>query len=369
MVNIPNKVVEEKLNDIATAYGAVTNAVSKDLASSLSLVNAYNKLGGTAFAGMSGNEWQLQNALLEQDTNRAKAEAEAALQGYWDAQAVYAQALGGTAEEVKMAKDALNEATNKMNEKVAEAAAAEVNNFQKAMSNIDNYYKARNTYIDSLIENVKTINSYIQETSGYLYGSSTILENYNSILGRTREQYAYLAQDVAEMEAKLAQGVANGTILKGDTLWLQLTTTIQNTRNQMEQLRVTQAQLYKEMLDVPTKKVGEQIDLITRLHRGLNAAMSNGIMDSASMRTMMNQMNNELRSAFGEIYGYGYTDDMRTFIHQNGVIKDNLAMEESILKAHREAMDYRKQLLDQMRNDPTADQMNVYLADIKFEEV
>lgn len=371
LMELPSKILQEKLKDIENAYNAVTSAISKNLASSQSLINAYNRIapaGHNVFAGMSGLSWQLQNALLQQDTQRAKQEAQAAIEGYQTAQANYNSALGGTAEQMKAAKDALDEATALMNEKVMDAAIAEIENFEKGLSNINDYYQSSVTYIDALISGTKTANSYLEETIGYLFGSGDIMNNYNKILKRTDEQYSILAEDLANMESELARGVANGTIVFGDVAWNRLATSIENVRNQMDQLRVTQAQTYKEMLQIPEKEVTEKIEQLNRMRRGLAAASNNSIADSTSMRVMANYENARIRAEFGEVGPYGYTGDIETFIHQNGVIKDNLTTEEEILRYREEQLRQQKALTQRVR-EMGATSEEIYLADVEYEKV
>ena len=342
MANVPNKVVEAKLKDIENAYHAVNAVMSGNIATSLSMVNAYRRIaslmGRDIFAGYGEGttETQYQDVLLSRDYQRAQAEVEAARAGYDEA---YARLwAGGTAEQIRLNSEALNTARNLLDDKIIALATKEVDNFVQGIRNAETYWSNLNAEIESGINGLK-IQNQLLEAQGADKNADQMQSNYMSMIDRSKTEMENINHAIGDIRSRIQEGLSAGTIVWGDSTHTQLAKTLNDLQNQYDELRLTQLQWYEEMLQIPEKKLSKILDNLTKKYASLNAVVSSNIADTLSATMQYNNLlrEDQARGMYVPADNFLLETDV-TYIRQNNVLEKQLRQEEETLKARADAL-------------------------------
>jgi len=348
MMDIPNKVVTQKLKDIEQAYHSVTSALNTNLTQSTSTMKNYlslfklfdknylipNRLQGV-FDNSGGLEYKYSNAMLERQTTKANEEAMTAYQGYLTAEQnrTYAYA-NGTEEQRQIAEKAFKEAAYLFEEKLMASSVAQIENLVQAIKNVDDYFKDINSYTDTLITGLSNAKEYYE----LLYENDSEKAfakkvEYNlQIIEQTQNKYDVLKRDIADLEFYLKRAVQSGEITEGDNTWRRLKQIIESNKNELTQLDIELLKLQRDMINMPNEELQDQIDEINKRYGVLNSMISNNIASSESMIQVMNRLNEVTMKTLGNIgqlfLHYGPIKD------QNEMLNSQLGQQIEILNAN-----------------------------------
>jgi len=181
-----------------------------------------------------------------------------------------------------------------------EAAVKAVQLYSTEMSNIENYYKTINSYIDTEINKLDIRNASLDRGVGYVRNSYELMGNYRQIMSKTAEQIDNINLALAAMKEVLAQGLANGRIQVGDQEYIRLTTQITELENQGKSLGNTMLDTWDKMLEIPDKKLQERLKKIANSFKWFSAIMDNNISNLDERKIFAGFMQ-ELDNEFGDM--------------------------------------------------------------------
>ena len=310
---MPNTIVEQRLKDIERAYSHVTEAINKNVATSLSSIKSFREYldaFGTdyknlnPFNGMNYSmEYQYQNALLEKQSRQANEELYDAYAAYEAAASNYNSKQFGDRQEMLMAQEAFEQAKAVYEDKLMNAATTRVNNLVQAIKNADNYFKDLNSTVDAMISGLNTAKEY----TALLYDkdSSTAFSEaikYDlQLIDELAKKRANAERELKNLEKYVQDALNSGTIVEGDSAWRELQTMIQNNKNELAQVDLETLKLSRDIANMPMEQAKKAAEELAEKHRVLNSAISDGVMTSESMIQVLNRLNKQIYASLGNI--------------------------------------------------------------------
>jgi len=335
MLELPMNIISERIDNISNSYIGLTAALNagtlamsgsqktfakmNDMLSVLdnSLFprsrNDYINGGKNLFGQVLGAPTYLnQNKALMEDFNRQKLEVTELTQGALAAQELYNSLVAsGTAteEQLKIAKDSMNEAFQKAEEGFASTAKAQSELIKNMVDNIDAYYNRLEEYVDRINDNIKSTIDYMTKSGNYQKNYNAISTGYEETIYNTRSRMTGLLNEIQVVQGQIQEGLGK-TFDADDDEFIELGTTLRGLQGELINTASDLYDLYEAYYNLPNELATERINKLTTAFQNLNAAVSASATDTMATQRVLRDLakqyglvnKEQMNFALGETY-------------------------------------------------------------------
>lgn len=277
MADVPNKIVEEKLERIRKKYVELIAVMDKGLDSTRSYQRAYVNLA-TLMSGAVGVNFGLgqqlgsnetyknQAELMEEDISKATKELTVVTQGFVTAKANLDYAMANrdqyTEEDIKTLEDAYNTADENLRNKMAETAKLEIDNAKNAVDNIDRYYSSLLSRIQANGQLIEANRKLMENTGLTAENADALASSYLESMHNNDEKIAMINRDIAQEEAQIEYNLQQGWWDLNDEDYINAKNHVDSLRVDIQGLLLDTQNLYQNMLDMPSRIISNTISSI-----------------------------------------------------------------------------------------------------------
>ena len=343
MLDLPNKILEEKLERIRLKYLELTETMSKQLDASKALQRSYVEMASKFEEGLGfesivpqifGDDRTYigQNKLLTEGITKQAEDLRNATQAWADANENYNYAVAHrdkfSDDLFKIIEDQFNQASEKLRSSMMEYSKVRVENASTSVDNINKYYTALLSREEAVGKSIDDNRRLLQSYSVDKYAEE-ITSSYKDSINSNLKQIAIIRKEIAEEQAQIDWNLSpEGPWSENDEDYINASNHIQDLNSRIIGLKINNQELYKTMLDLPNKVIEEKLDSIKEKYLELTTVLEKGLDSTRSYQRAYIDVMDKIDKALGmNSTVTPFFGDNRTYIGQNKLLTQNLYKE------------------------------------------